>query len=134
GLFQFLSSTRAAYGIPLSNNAQTQAPAGLSYISDRYGTPAAAWSAWNSRSPHWYGSGLHGGVFNKPTLIGVGERGRERVDVTPLNGSRSGSEPKAYALTITNWREGTGFIEAVADDRIGEHAAYGATRRRMSLA
>lgn len=31
---------------------------------------------------NWYGSGLDA-VFNKPTLIGVGERGAERVQVTP---------------------------------------------------
>jgi len=37
----------------------------------------------------WYGKGLTNGVFNKPTLIGVGERGPEAVNVTPLGGGRS---------------------------------------------
>ncbi|MGH3500932.1 MAG: transglycosylase SLT domain-containing protein, partial [Nocardioidaceae bacterium] len=124
GLFQFLSSTRAAYGIPLSNNAQTQAPAGLSYISDRYGTPAAAWSAWNSRFPHWYGSGLQGGVFNKPTLIGVGERGRERVDVTPLNGGRSAAGDRLY-LALDDGTQLAGYVRRqaapVARHAVDEH-------------
>ena len=37
----------------------------------------------------WYGQGLDG-IFNTPTLIGVGERGAERVQVTPLG--RRGAE------------------------------------------
>ena len=27
---------------------------GLDYLHGTYGTPCAAWSAWQSRSPHWY--------------------------------------------------------------------------------
>jgi hypothetical protein len=32
----------------------TQITWGLGYIKSRYGTPCGAWSAWQSRSPHWY--------------------------------------------------------------------------------
>lgn len=64
---------------------------GLAYIAARYGSPAAAYAAWLSRWPHWYGSGLRGGIFDRPTLIGVGERGPERVDVQPV-GSRRGHD------------------------------------------
>ncbi|WP_309029298.1 peptidoglycan DD-metalloendopeptidase family protein [Streptomyces alfalfae] len=62
-----------AYGIPQSlpahkmasagsdwrTNAKTQIRWGLGYIKGRpdYGSPAAAWSKWQSRSPHWYDSG-----------------------------------------------------------------------------
>jgi hypothetical protein len=41
-------------------------------------------------SVKWYGSGLDA-VFNTPTLIGVGERGAERVTVTPLHRDKGGS-------------------------------------------
>ena len=36
---------------------QSQIRWGLSYISSVYGSPAAAYSAWLSRSPHWYHEG-----------------------------------------------------------------------------
>jgi hypothetical protein len=58
----------------------------FNYIAQRYGTPAGAWA--HELSAHWYGSGLRGGLFTSPTLIGVGERGPERVDVTPAGQSR----------------------------------------------
>ena len=57
-----------AYGIPQSLpgskmatagadwlvNPATQIRWGLGYIKGRYGSPCAAWSAWQGRSPHWY--------------------------------------------------------------------------------
>ncbi len=57
-----------AYGIPQSlpaskmgaagpdwlTNPVTQIRWGLGYIRGAYGSPCAAWSAWLSRSPHWY--------------------------------------------------------------------------------
>ena len=57
-----------AYGIPQSLpgskmatagadwlvNPATQIKWGLGYIKGRYGTPCAAWAAWQARSPHWY--------------------------------------------------------------------------------
>ncbi|MGW1828826.1 aggregation-promoting factor C-terminal-like domain-containing protein [Streptomyces tubercidicus] len=62
-----------AYGIPQSlpgskmrsagsdwrTNATTQIKWGLDYIKKRpdYGSPAAAWSKWQARSPHWYDNG-----------------------------------------------------------------------------
>lgn len=62
-----------AYGIPQSlpankmaaagpdwlTNPATQINWGLGYIKNRrdYGSPAAAWSKWLSRSPHWYADG-----------------------------------------------------------------------------
>ncbi|TDX78531.1 septal ring factor EnvC (AmiA/AmiB activator) [Rathayibacter sp. PhB151] len=48
------ASKMATYGADYQTNAATQIDWGLAYISDRYGSPCAAWSAWNNRSPHWY--------------------------------------------------------------------------------
>jgi uncharacterized membrane protein YqaE (UPF0057 family) len=61
---------------------------GLGYIKGRadYGSPAAAYAAWQSRSPHWYAKG---GIFTRPSIIGVGEKGPEAV--VPL--SRVGGGP-----------------------------------------
>src|SRR5512144_1299960 len=41
----------------LHGDAAAQIAWGLDYIASRYGTPAAALSAWQRRSPHWYDSG-----------------------------------------------------------------------------
>lgn len=57
-----------AYGIPQSlpadkmasagadwrTNPATQIKWGITYIADTYGSPSAAYAAWQSRSPHWY--------------------------------------------------------------------------------
>ncbi|MFF3147314.1 peptidoglycan DD-metalloendopeptidase family protein [Streptomyces sp. NPDC057927] len=49
----------AAAGSDWRTNARTQIRWGMDYIKDRpdYGTPAAAYSKWLSRSPHWYDEG-----------------------------------------------------------------------------
>ncbi|GGN38130.1 hypothetical protein GCM10011578_083170 [Streptomyces fuscichromogenes] len=68
-----LNASSGAYGIPQAlpagkmasagsdwrTNAATQIKWGLGYIKNRpdYGSPAAAWSKWLSRSPHWYDDG-----------------------------------------------------------------------------
>lgn len=97
-----LNPTSGAYGIPQSlpaskmasagpdwrTNPATQIRWGLGYIAGRYGSPLAAWGHENRFG--WYGSGLQGGVFTRPTLIGVGDRGPERVDVTPLRPPMAG--------------------------------------------
>lgn len=57
GLFQFLNSTRANYGIGLNASIADQIRTGLQYIMDRYGDPNNAWAMWQSRSPHWYHQG-----------------------------------------------------------------------------
>ena len=48
----------------------------------------------------WYGSGLDA-MFNTPTLIGVGERGPERVQVTPAGKSGSGGGGDEYHFHVT---------------------------------
>lgn len=63
--------TSDAYGIPQAlpgskmrsagsdwkTNPTTQIKWGLRYIKERYGSPAKAWSFWNSKNPHWYAEG-----------------------------------------------------------------------------
>jgi hypothetical protein len=84
----------------------TQIAWGLKYIKDRYGSPAAALSAWQGRSPHWYATGGRLGqdvpdwggwnakgadvTVNRPTIFGAGEAGPERVSITP-KGSGGGA-------------------------------------------
>jgi hypothetical protein len=63
------------------------------YMAQRYGGPQGA--AAHERAFNWYGSGLAGGIFTRPTLIGVGERGPERVDITPSSGPGSMAETNA---------------------------------------
>lgn len=54
GLFQFLGSTQKAYLPDKNPDPRVQGVAGMKYIKDRYGSPAAAWKFWQSQSPHWY--------------------------------------------------------------------------------
>jgi hypothetical protein len=76
GLFQFLDSTWGGVGATKTSSPVGQIAAGLRYIKQRYGSPASALSFWMSHTPHWYGEG---GIFTKPTVIGVGEAGPEAV-------------------------------------------------------
>jgi hypothetical protein len=66
-----------------SGNGAAQIRWGESYIASVYGSPGNAYGTWLSRSPHWYGGGLKRGLFTRPTVIGVGDRGAEHVSVTP---------------------------------------------------
>ncbi len=50
-------------------------------------------------SVSWYGSGLDA-IFDRPTLIGVGERGAERVQVTPLGGGGGGGGERGDTWNI----------------------------------
>lgn len=53
GLFQKMTSLHGA----LEGTVAGQARWGLNYIKGAYGSPARAWSKWNSRNPHWYADG-----------------------------------------------------------------------------
>ena len=63
------------------NTMVGQLTAMANYIRGRYGSPTNAWDFWQSHN--WYGGG---GSFiaRHPELIGVGDRGPERVDITPV--------------------------------------------------
>lgn len=55
GLFQSLPASKmSSVADDWATNPVTQIRWGLQYIKDSYGTPCGAWSAWNSRYPHWY--------------------------------------------------------------------------------
>jgi hypothetical protein len=54
GIAQFLDTTWATVGGTKTSDPALQIRYGLMYIKQRYGSPSAAWAAWNSRSPHWY--------------------------------------------------------------------------------
>jgi hypothetical protein len=92
--------------------ARAQIAWGLNYIKGRYGSPSGAYAAWQGRSPHWYATGGRmpewggwyggGGSFtaSRPTLIGVGDRGREQVTVTPHGGG--GGSRMAVTIHVHN--------------------------------
>jgi phage-related protein len=91
-----VNPSSGAYGIPQSlghghpynlGDYKNQIIWGLNYIRERYGSPAAAWG--HEQRFNWYGSGLDA-IISRPTLIGVGERGPEHVQVTPRSSHSSG--------------------------------------------
>lgn len=106
------ASKMASAGSDYLTNPATQIKWGLGYIKGRYRTPDAAWTFENSHSPKWYAKGGRlpewGGwhangmdrTFDRPTMIGVGEKGRERVTVTP-HGSGSGAGSITINAPIT---------------------------------
>jgi len=53
--------------------AANQMQWGMNYIADRYGNPAAAWGAWNARSPHWYEKGAWEIAQNELAYLHRGE-------------------------------------------------------------
>jgi len=79
GLGQLLLSNRQYYGRLLGFSPSTvsyseQLAMFRAYVRDRYGTAENAKAFWQAHG--WYGEG---GIFNKPSIIGVGERGPEAV-------------------------------------------------------
>jgi hypothetical protein len=122
--FNALNASSGAYGIPQSlpaskmasagadwkSNPATQIRWGLDYIRGRYGSPSAAYSAWQGRSPHWYGGGgrvpayagafENGGTFrtNGPTMFMAGDGKSPKETVTVSKGHGHGGA----SLTIQN--------------------------------
>lgn len=95
GIGQFLDSTWASVGAVKTSIPLLQIQAMFRYIMQRYGNPLGAWAF--KQSHGWYGAGLQGGVFDKPTLIGVGERGPEEVSITPRNRPGAGMSLQAMS-------------------------------------
>jgi hypothetical protein len=94
------ASKMASAGADWQTNAATQVRWGMDYIRSVYGNPATAWQMWQARMPHWYGGGLPPTVFRTPTLIGVGERGAERVTVDPISNSNQATQPATAAFDL----------------------------------
>ena len=80
------------------SHADAQIAWGESYISGRYGTPARAWA--HELAQGWYGGGADM-IVRRPTLIGVGESGPERVTIGPASARRAGAHgPQKVVLEI----------------------------------
>jgi TP901 family phage tail tape measure protein len=123
-----LNKSSGAYGIPQSlpaskmasagsdwkTNAGTQIKWGLSYIASRYGNPVNAYSAWLSRSPHWYAKGTGGAAKG---LAWVGEKGPELVNFKGgedvLSHPQSMMFAKANGIKLPGYASGT--IQNAAD-------------------
>jgi hypothetical protein len=102
GIAQFINGPSEYYqygGNP--NTVAGQVIAFFNYIRQRYGNPSAAWG--HELAYGWYGSGLTNGIFNRPTLIGVGERGPEMVNVRPLSG---GGAPAVFRFEFAPGTDG----------------------------
>jgi len=117
-----LNKSSGAYGIPQAlpaskmasagsdwkTNASTQIKWGLSYIASRYGNPVSAYSAWLSRSPHWYAQGTGGAAKG---LAWVGEKGPELVNFKGgedvLSHPQSMMFAKANGIKLPGYASGT---------------------------
>jgi TP901 family phage tail tape measure protein len=117
-----LNKSSGAYGIPQSlpaskmasagsdwkTSASTQIKWGLSYIASRYGNPVNAYSAWLSRSPHWYAKGTGGAARG---LAWVGEKGPELVNFKGgedvLSHPQSMMFAKANGIKLPGYASGT---------------------------
>lgn len=108
GLFQFLDSTRAAYGIGMTTNPRTQAVAGLNYIQDRYGSPAAA-LAFHNRN-NWYDEG--GMMPPGPQIVNNTTGHPERV-LTP-------SQTENFDRLVQMSEELISAMNAFMDGRMGD--------------
>ena len=91
------------------------------YMKTRYGGEKQAYAFHKHHG--WYGSGLQGGVFRSPTLIGVGERGPERVDVTPLNRAHGGGGPARVVLEIDG-QQVSGVLRGLVREEVHDEFAY----------
>ena len=61
---------------PPTSSASAQIDWGLNYILSTYGSPAAAFAKWSSRSPHWYAQGTESAMSGWGW---VGEHGPELI-------------------------------------------------------
>ncbi|MET9409701.1 peptidoglycan DD-metalloendopeptidase family protein [Streptomyces sp. NPDC002935] len=122
------ASKMASAGSDWRTNARTQIRWGLDYIKHRpdYGTPAAAYSKWLSRSPHWYDDG--GMIPPGLSLVANGTGRPEPVFTSgqweDIRASRHGGAPavvqvKVDSHTYLDGREVGGYV----DQRIEAHDA-----------
>lgn len=122
GMAQFINGPGEYYqygGNPFT--AAGQLTAMFRYIRGRYGTPLAA--AAHERAFNWYGGGFHGWV-DKPTVIGVGERGRERVDITPGGGHGNTYNINVGVLPGNEREAGRWIVEKIRKFEQGSGASW----------
>jgi tape measure domain-containing protein len=124
------ASKMASAGPDYLTNPATQIRWGLGYIKDVYGTPSAAWAAWLSRSPHWYAGGLPPTLFSSPTLIGVGESGRETVTVDRGDTRGRAGAPGTVELGPATIRALAAELSQIGIHLDGERVAKAVTKRQ----
>lgn len=84
------------------------------YMASVYGGPIGA--AAHERAFNWYGGGLKNGIFSRPTLIGVGDRGPERVSIEPLG--RGGGTHVTLLIQGGSGHEFDQFMATWIGDRV----------------
>ncbi|MET8960953.1 hypothetical protein ABZX69_15935 [Streptomyces sp. NPDC004074] len=150
-----LNASSGAYGIPQAlpagkmasagpdwrTNAATQIRWGLGYIKNRpdYGSPAAAWSKWLGRSPHWYDSG--GYIPPGLSLVANGTGSPEPVftgsqwsDIRASAQNRRGFDADAinvYVSTTLDGQELTGHVDKRIELREEQNASDLANGRNI---
>jgi hypothetical protein len=133
GLFQKMTSLHG----PLENTVAGQAEWGLNYIKQAYGSPIRAWN-FHTRN-NWYDEG---GVARGQGFMPKGTIQPERVlsprqtdlhdrQTVALERLAAGGGNGRMHLTITNWRDGTGYIESVVDSVNDSDRAFERRRGRM---
>jgi tape measure domain-containing protein len=108
GIFQFLNSTWGAVGASKTANPAGQIAAGLRYIAQVYGSPAAAYAAWSSRSPHWYDGG---GVL--PPGLSMSYNGTGQGELVAPNDKLEDAIYRAFMRAIDD--SGVGEVELRVD-------------------
>ncbi len=95
GIAQFLNSTWGSVGASKTSDPAGQIAAGLRYIAMAYGSPANAWSKWQSRSPHWYAKGTPWVPNDQLAFVHRGEA------IVPADVNRAGRDARAAAGPMT---------------------------------
>lgn len=132
GLGQLLIANRVHYGKILGVSANTtnyadQLAMFRMYVHDRYGTAQNAQKFWESH--HWYGSG---GLATGAQMIGVGEKGPERV----LNAGQTRSFENLVRVLDRSQSSGYGSAPQGADidyRKLGDHVAAAFTRAGINV-
>ncbi|WP_319186498.1 aggregation-promoting factor C-terminal-like domain-containing protein [Streptomyces scabiei] len=125
------ASKMASAGSDWRTNYQTQIRWGLGYIKGRpdYGSPAAAYSKWLARSPHWYDDG--GYLPPGLSLVANGTGKPEPVFTSgqwdTLRASAGGGAPAVEVFveskTYLDGREVGGFVDQRIDVREAQNSA-----------
>jgi hypothetical protein len=131
GLGQLLIANRQHYGAilgvsPSTTNYADQVKMFRMYVRDRYGTAENAENFWKAHG--WYGTG---GVVSRPSLIGAGEHGPERV----LTAAQTRSfEHLVQVLARPRPAGGADSMGASIDyAKLGDHVARAFVRAGVSV-
>jgi hypothetical protein len=122
-------SKMASAGSDWRTNAETQIRWGMDYIKHRpdYGTPAAAYSKWLSRSPHWYDDGglippglsLVANGTGKPEPVFTGS---QWADIRATKGGGGAPTVHADVKVYVGDREITDIVRVEVDARESANA------------